>query len=355
MAPPTADISLVTIPNTYHFIFGLAADFGGKPFSFIHYLALLTCRVVNNPTKITLYCSHEPTGVWWERAKPLVDLVTVRSPEAVFGNPIIHPAHKADVLRLEILLSQGGVYLDMDVLCLRPLDRLFSFEVVMGEEEGVGLCNAVILAQSEATFLNRWLTEYRTFRATNWNLHSVIIPARLAREFPELITVLDHRKFFSPPPSKADLLWFFLHPGSKFSHESYCVHLWESVTWPHIGRLDPWLCFCIDSEFTSIVGPHIELEWILPDELNDGLRRTALEALSELRVALGKMSPQCREVAILCLLQGLEASVAAPLLDQSLSDIKDNLVLVDRSVSTLIENVRRSTTRIHGGTRGYNT
>ena len=45
------------------------------------------------------------------------------------------PVERADILRLEILYRRGGVYLDTDLECLRPLDD------VLGDEEFVGVCH----------------------------------------------------------------------------------------------------------------------------------------------------------------------------------------------------------------------
>jgi mannosyltransferase OCH1-like enzyme len=45
------------------------------------------------------------------------------------------PVERADILRLEILYRHGGVYLDTDLECLRPIDG------VLRDEEFVGVCH----------------------------------------------------------------------------------------------------------------------------------------------------------------------------------------------------------------------
>ena len=45
------------------------------------------------------------------------------------------PVERADILRLEILYTHGGVYLDTDLECLRPLDE------AIGEHAFVGVCH----------------------------------------------------------------------------------------------------------------------------------------------------------------------------------------------------------------------
>ena len=249
------------IDDDYHFIFGLKPDFGGRPFSMIHYLAVVSCFTVNRPRAIYFHYKYEPSGPWWERARPYLTLRPIEPPAEIFGNRVSHYAHMADVLRLQILLREGGIYLDMDVLCLRPFAPLQRYEMVLGEEHGVGLCNAVILAAPGARFLEEWLKGYASFREEEWNKHSIVLPARLAREMPELIHVLDYRKFFWPMYWPEHLQPFFLRPGSSFSAESYCVHLWESVTWRELGPLTPAQAWQVDSEFALLVRPYLKPEW----------------------------------------------------------------------------------------------
>src|SRR5581483_6850969 len=115
----------------------------------------------------------EPWGPWWELAKPYLEVVKTGAPDSIHGIPLEQGAHQADVARLQILHQHGGIYLDLDVLCLRPFAPLQNESVVMGEEHGEGLCNAVILAEPGALFLRRWLDAYSNFDPADWNGHSV--------------------------------------------------------------------------------------------------------------------------------------------------------------------------------------
>ena len=78
----------------------------------------------------------------------LITVEKTAAPREIFGNPLFHVAHRADVLRLEKLLSKGGIYLDPDVYVHRSFDDLLMYRTVLGQQcsEGgvVGLCNAVI-------------------------------------------------------------------------------------------------------------------------------------------------------------------------------------------------------------------
>lgn len=109
-----------------------------------------------------------------------LEMIRQRDVTQVFGNPIDHYAHKADVIRLEVLRDYGGVYSDMDVLILRgtrlqspeapsliylfvlDLAPLYVHDAVMAMEsqpdldpsrEPSGLCNAVILSKPFSSFV----------------------------------------------------------------------------------------------------------------------------------------------------------------------------------------------------------
>jgi Glycosyltransferase sugar-binding region containing DXD motif len=197
------------IPNRIHFIFGLDPLFGGKPFSFIHYLAIRSAAVVNQPDEMILHYAYEPDGIWWEAAKPLLTLNRVTPSDEIFKRRIMHFAHKADVLRLELLRIEGGIYLDMDIFCIRSFEPLRNYHLVMGVEPNAGLCNAVILAEPNSEFLETWLTAYRTFDETRWNYHSVQLPYQLSMIHSDLIHVEDEYSFFFPSYDDPMHLWLW--------------------------------------------------------------------------------------------------------------------------------------------------
>jgi hypothetical protein len=248
------------IPNVIHFVFGLSEDFGGRPFSLIHYLAIRSAYDCNHPHKIYFHHCYEPTGEWWEKAKIYLTLVKIQPPHEIFGNPLLHYAHIADVVRLEALLNYGGIYLDMDVLCLNSFGPLLRHRTVMGKEGAGGLCNAVILAEPEAVFIRRWYEEYRTFRSRGkdeyWSEHSVSKPAELAQSMGSEIYVANRFSFFWPvyyrfwllfgvAPHRNILERFMGYAAQPLTYllarqYSYCIHLYESVWWDkYLKHLTP--------------------------------------------------------------------------------------------------------------------
>ncbi|MEP7255141.1 MAG: glycosyltransferase, partial [Ferruginibacter sp.] len=122
------------IPNIFHFVFGMAADFGGRPFSLSHYLAIKSAADVNKPETIFFHYEFEPAGEWWDKAKPLLILNKIKAPESFMGNLLYHVAHKADVVRLQALKEHGGIYLDLDTICVKPLHSLYDHSFIIGQE-----------------------------------------------------------------------------------------------------------------------------------------------------------------------------------------------------------------------------
>lgn len=212
---------------------------------------------MNRPDSANIYYDYQPTGVWWKRAMDFVTPIQLPAPEQVAGVPLQHHAHRADVLRLQVIKQYGGIYLDTDVLCVRPFHPLRDHTVVLGDEEEPdveGLGNAVILAEPGARFIERWIDGYdpklslwEGFRSRGydqyWDEMSVKYPAHLAMKFPDEITVVPAASFYRPSWTADGLRTLFEAPrtAEEASEDTaYCHHLWEMEAWPaHLASLRP--------------------------------------------------------------------------------------------------------------------
>jgi glycosyl transferase-like sugar-binding protein len=217
----------------------MSPDFGGKPWSLVHYVCLKSAVERIRPTDVLFHCEYEPTGAWWELTRPLVTVEKTAAPREVFGNPLLHGAHRADVVRLETLLSAGGIYLDADVFVHRSFDELLKYQTVLGEERVsgrvVGLCNAIILAEANAPFLRRWHSEYSWFRSKGhdryWDEHSVRVPYELSKSFSHDVTVLPYTAFYWPTFEAEGISSIFDCADPIDLSSAYANHLWESPAW----------------------------------------------------------------------------------------------------------------------------
>ena len=134
-----------------------------------------------------------------------------RSFDTIFGNPISKFAHKADILRLQALLEYGGIYLDLDVYTIRSYEPFMHFDTVLGLEGGVsplprqGLCNGLMIAAKNSTFIQKWYQTYKAFNDDDWAGLSIRMPLKIALRHPEEVLVMDPMSFFYPMWNKAGL------------------------------------------------------------------------------------------------------------------------------------------------------
>jgi mannosyltransferase OCH1-like enzyme len=118
------------------------------------------------------------------------------------------PVERADILRLEILYAHGGVYLDTDLECLRPLDDLLVGHEFVGVCHKPGrITNTAIAAVPAHPLLDRAMHEIKPLEVywtgSSDSLKEVAGPRllqRLVKEFPD-IELLEPYVFF---PSNAE-------------------------------------------------------------------------------------------------------------------------------------------------------
>lgn len=255
---------MTRIPKILHYTFGMARDFGGKPWSLVHHVCLKSAVERIKPEKVYFHCQFEPSGPWWDLSRDLVTVSKIEAPREIFGRPLRHVAHQSDVVRLQKLIEHGGIYLDADVLVQKSFDDLLENSTVLGREglDGeYGMANAVILAEPNAPFIRRWLSEYKSFRSTGrdayWNEHSVQLPVRLAGAHPDEITILPPNAFFWPLWTDEHLEWIFLSDKPVPLDGVYANHLWESNAWSFLEDLTPGQVRALDSNFHRWASPFL--------------------------------------------------------------------------------------------------
>jgi len=240
------------IPNKIFFCY-----FGGKPFKLINYLAVKSAYEVNKPESLDIYLDVLPKGEWWDLSKQYLNIINYKPSNKIFGIDVPHPAHQADIARLEILIEKGGIYLDLDVICNRAfkylLDKVLDYSreslvestVILGEEviyeKKVGFCTAVIFAKRQSIFLKRWLEGFdpnrslwKGFRSKGDDSYYSELSTKYTKFlqflYPEEITNIDKKYLFYPNYSKEELEKFFTTNTTEFD-EAYSYHLWSNATW----------------------------------------------------------------------------------------------------------------------------
>lgn len=217
------------IPNIIHFVYGLEEQ--EYDFLFVYYLSILSASLTNSPDKIYFHYTHEPTGKWWDKTKELVELNQIDCPTTLGGKRIINLAHKADKVRLDVLESCGGIYFDIDTICVSPYQHLLSNYCVIGTEEkeykgGPRLCNAVIFAEPYSEFIRKWIDSADVlFDPNNWLSYAVEGPSILYQDNKDLVHVEQPSSFFLP--SWDDIPSIFLE-NKPIPEELITLHLWEA-------------------------------------------------------------------------------------------------------------------------------
>jgi len=157
----------------------------------------------------------------------------MRDVSTVFGRKVESSAHKADVVRMEALLTYGGIYMDMDVVALKPMDRLIQqYSTILGQEQTGGgqhphgLGNAYMLTNKHSPFFYQWYQAYRRFDFTQWAALSIHLPIRLSRAYPEYVKELGPEAMYWPSFDEVGARQMYLSNDFDLSR-NYGVHLWS--------------------------------------------------------------------------------------------------------------------------------
>jgi FkbM family methyltransferase len=232
------------IPKIIHLLY-----FGETEFYNFHHRCILSMLVYMPEYEVRIYNAREPPAenkYWTDiKAHPRVRIHTIDPPLYFDGFELKHFQYKADVARLEVLYEHGGVYLDIDMLIVRPFHEIFasghSF-YISEEREGSGgrgsgaLINAFLAAKPKNEFIKLWLNEFKSgLRLGIWAHHIRDSNKQLIDAHPHYthkyrIRVLDWKLFM--PLHWQDTEAFIRSEtvgGYDFPPESYGTHLWETI------------------------------------------------------------------------------------------------------------------------------
>lgn len=206
-----------SVPPIVHFILG----FPGR-FDFYSYYAVKAAHDRIQPDAIYLHLFGEPFefSSYLESAINDFDIevVLARTADRVFDVSVKLVEHRSDVIRLESLIRFGGIYFDLDVYAVQPVDVFYMNELTMPQEAPSWINNGVIIAKRCSRFLRLWYDQYKTFNPDSWNYHSIQLPGKLANEHPHLIKVETERI-----RSEFDETW------KKLAAETFDENYWRNT------------------------------------------------------------------------------------------------------------------------------
>ncbi|KAI8942068.1 hypothetical protein NX059_000167 [Plenodomus lindquistii] len=142
------------IPRIAHYVYLQKDEHSTIEFGFSSFLSVFAAIMYMNPTKIYIHTDFNTSSIAHaaERGNRWTRKLLTTWPELVEWNHVVAPnfagpneahrvdaiQHKSDFVRWDQIGETGGVYLDFDVITLRPLDPLLNsgFAAILGRQYG---------------------------------------------------------------------------------------------------------------------------------------------------------------------------------------------------------------------------
>ena len=258
------------IPNVVHVIWLKNPELG-----FLNYLTIRSVLISLQPDRINLhYTDLNKQNEWFMKLRDNVTLVQ-HDLEAEYGQQVQDNwqiSHIADLLRLDIIAQEGGIYLDMDVIALRSFDSLLGCkkDLILGHEGGDrhGLCNAIIIGRPGSSFVKRWRESYGSFATSEWNYHSVVLPKELSSLHNDKICTVSPLVFYWPtwtrkhirymhepltPSEVEDFQDTLVENGGGMYPDQLAYHAWSQVASTYLMDLSPERVISNNTRFNLLV------------------------------------------------------------------------------------------------------
>ncbi|GFS03936.1 glycosyltransferase family 32 protein [Elysia marginata] len=211
------------VPKVVYFVI-----FGTYIFKFWHYIAIMAAHKNISPSAVYVIGDQHPQGTWWHRV--LRDIHVVRFvyrelPENISGIEVRFRHHLSDIVRLQILYMNGGIYLDADMVVVRDLEPLLDYDITLGMvENGTGMGNAFIATKRGSAFLREWYTEYSRYQRDKFYFNSLQVPRNMYFKDPSRVHI-ESERLYRPNWFEADLLY----KRSDYPWRSnFAVHVWTN-------------------------------------------------------------------------------------------------------------------------------
>jgi hypothetical protein len=223
--------------DTIHFIYPVTEK--TRPWSPINDLAVkLACK--HHGANRIMITTNDPSRLSpWVREN--IDIANVVLQTHIDGVEIKYPQYISDIMRLQILSNYGGIYMDTDMLLLKPIADLMSDKLVLSWEnpQRTSICNALMMSPPDNMFVNEWLRRLpKAMESATWANGGVVLPAQMASNpylnesceiFPHTFAcALDLSQRWLFDPSLKD------EATSKIK-DSYAIHVFETYWRDHLS------------------------------------------------------------------------------------------------------------------------
>ena len=243
------------IPKIIHFIYPWTDK--TRPWSLVNTLAVRSAIKCYPDHKIMMW-TNAPTRV------PMLPIEKIKCelPTQIGGVDIVWPQYVSDVMRLDILYEYGGIYMDTDIINLRPFtptdDGVLTF--CWETADCNSICNAMMIAPQGNQFLKTWLDRMPAAMGNPvWAYGGVVLPFEMTKE-PSLHwhhNPLSH-KLACPLDLQAN--WMFdpkLKDAAKEKiADAYSVHIFETFWRDIIKDITPEWIEQNDCLFSDLARTH---------------------------------------------------------------------------------------------------
>ena len=139
---------------------------------------------------------------------------------------------------MNILYNMGGVYLDIDTICVKPWKHLLNEEVVLGKDLPVGICGSIMFSKPKSKFFELWLEKYEShFNPNGWIEASIELPEKLIKENPNLVTLKEPEAFYIPNYSETKQIFV---DNKEIPTNLISLHLWKSFSIKYLKHINDW-------------------------------------------------------------------------------------------------------------------
>ena len=235
---PKPKSSFPPIPKIVHYVW-----FGQNDINYSMFLSFLSTQKFVKPQKIFIYVDTNKSRPYFDKmvAYGNVHIVYYGSVPTIFQKRIAKTLHVSDIIRAEILLRYGGIYLDWDAYWLKPADDLLflGYETIasldffkdmyprQGFPDTVNM--GVLLARPGSRFISLWQESFKQYTGKHHTYHAVELVYKLYEEHPDLL-VIDRRLQVMCHNLKCHPLWLDnykddnIHNDFKIKTDVYTVH-----------------------------------------------------------------------------------------------------------------------------------
>ena len=139
----------------------------GKPDNFLFIDAMcIKSAIINNPNyKVNLITNNPNLLDEYEDIKNNVNIIVEKPIKEIFNIKITCIQHCADIRRVQLLITLGGVFLDTDILVVKPFKCIEDndCDLIVGSETKKRLGIAFIAAVPDLDIFKKWLNNYKNF------------------------------------------------------------------------------------------------------------------------------------------------------------------------------------------------